>query len=240
MSLFRKPAVQSASLTHVGRVRDHNEDACGAFDELQLWLVTDGLGGHAAGEVASALAMEAIPAAMREGQTLEAAIETAHCRISEAPAQGQGRPGMGCTVVALQLDGPHYRIAWVGDSRVYRWDGALHQETKDHSYVQRLIDASVITPEEARRHPQRNMITQALGGLDLGDLKVDSVMGPRNPGDLFLLCSDGLTGEVTDNQIAELLTEPRSLQEKADALVQAVLDQGGSDNITVVLVEILN
>jgi len=145
---------------------------------------------------------------------------------------------MGCTVAALQLNERGYQIAWVGDSRIYLWNGTLQQLSKDHSYVQRLVDAGVIAPGDAHTHPQRNIITQALGGQEFGPLRVDSVTGRFNHDDLFMLCSDGLTGEVTDSQIVELLSAQSSLQEKADRLVQAALDHGGADNITVVLVKI--
>ena len=229
-----------AADSDTGHVRDHNEDAWLARPDLGLWVVADGMGGHSAGEVASALAVRAIEAAIIRGVDLAQAVVAGHEAILEAAASGEGAPGMGSTVVALLVQGHRYQIAWVGDSRAYLWDGQeLRQLTRDHSYVQRLVDSGLITPEQAIHHPERNTIAQALGVAG-GGLSVDVVDGVFAREDQLLLCSDGLTGEVRDSEIALLLAnggaqagEPRK---QVDALVGAALDHGGSDNVTVVLV----
>ena len=144
---------------------------------------------------------------------------------------------MGTTIVALKLAAGAYDIAWVGDSRAYLMRGnMLRQLTKDHSLVQRLVDAGEITAAEARSHPQRNVITRVLGGLSNSRAMPESVSGQVEAGDVFLLCSDGLTGEVEDEQIRSILLNARGAQEAADQLVGAALAAGGRDNITAVVV----
>jgi protein phosphatase len=224
--------------TDVGRARDHNEDNFAARPDLGLWIVADGMGGHEAGEVASAVAVEVIPEEVSVGNPLAEAVERAHEAIVRAGREGRGAPGMGCTVVALKAEGCDYEIAWVGDSRAYLWDGSrLRPLTRDHSFVQQMIDAGALTEEEARTHPQRSVITQALGVHDHGGVRVDTVRGSLGRGESILLCSDGLTGEVEDGQIARLLTAEGDATQKVRALIEAANANGGSDNITVILVE---
>lgn len=228
-------ALAYAAASDIGLVRGHNEDAWLARPDLGLWVVADGMGGHSAGEVASALAVQAIESAVGRGLDLADAVRSGHGSILEAAATGHGAPGMGSTVVALHIQEHHYRIAWVGDSRAYLWDGSeLRQLTRDHSYVQRLLDNGLITPEQALHHPERNTIAQALGVAGAG-LSVDVVEGALFQHDQILLCSDGLTGEVRDAEIAHRLASGNP-QQKVDALVRAALDHGGSDNVTVMLV----
>jgi protein phosphatase len=222
--------------TDVGRVRDHNEDNYIALPEKGLWVVADGMGGHAAGEVASAIAVECIASRAGEGMPLQEAIEAAHRAILDAGRQGQGTPGMGCTVVALRLNGIEYEVAWVGDSRAYLIGDALYRLTRDHSFVQQLIDSGAISEADARVHPQRSVITQALGASDLKMVRVDTVKGTLTRGQQILLCSDGLTGEVEDVEMAYLLRNASDSQQAVDRLIQAANTNGGSDNVTVVLV----
>ncbi|MBK1734779.1 hypothetical protein CKO15_05640 [Halorhodospira abdelmalekii] len=223
-----------AAATDTGRVRTHNEDAWIARPEQGLWVVADGMGGHSAGEVASALAVQEIAAGVARGHGLEQAIRRAHEAILEAVAVGQGAPGMGTTVVALALAGSRYHIAWVGDSRAYLWNGrSLRQLTTDHSYVQRLVDAGVIAASEAAYHPERHTVTQALGVAET--IVVDSVTGTLTRGEQILLCSDGLSGEVEAEEIAQRLARG-NVQRQVDALVAAALERGGADNVTVVLI----
>ena len=148
---------------------------------------------------------------------------------------------MGTTVVAARIQGRRFEIAWVGDSRVYLWrDGQLVQLSHDHSYVEELIAGGVITREQARTHPHRNVVTQALGVTDPAQLNVETLTGELRPGMQLLLCSDGLTEEVDDRNIAQVLAMTDcSAQECVDTLVAAALDGGGSDNVTVVLVRYL-
>jgi serine/threonine protein phosphatase PrpC len=230
-----------ACATHTGLVREANEDAFFSDPALGLWIVADGMGGHHAGEVASAIVIEEIPRSLQQGDNLAAAIESAHKAIRDAAAQGKGGWNMGSTVVALKLDGLRYEIAWVGDSRAYRWDGAdLRQLTKDHSYVQLLLDKGLIAEEDIRTHPSRNMISQGLGvgGLDGKTVKVDLACGVLAVGETLLLCSDGLTGEVRDDAIASIMAATKDNPERLGRLIDAALDGGGADNITAILVSL--
>jgi protein phosphatase len=139
-------------------------------------------------------------------------------------------------VVALRITDHRFELAWVGDSRAYLWNGQLRQLSSDHSYVQELIDQGAITAEQARAHPHRNVVTQALGVTDPQNLKVETLSGELRPGQQLLLCSDGLTEEVDDAGIAALLNRTElSAQECVDHLVSSALDGGGSDNVTVIL-----
>lgn len=223
--------------TDVGLLRDHNEDNYAVRPDLGLWIVADGMGGHEAGEVASVVAIESVCADVAAGIDLATAIARAHDAVLQAARDGRGAAGMGCTVVALEVHAQDFRICWVGDSRGYLWDGeVLQMLTRDHSYVQQLIDAGALSEEEARHHPQSSVINQALGVADKGGVTVDSVTGRLRPGAQIFLCSDGLTGEVDDRQIASLLASGGDEQERVERLVAAANANGGSDNTTVVLV----
>ena len=166
--------LSAACLTDVGRMRDHNEDSVGAYPGLGLWVVADGMGGHEAGEVASELAVSHIPRLVAEGSTLVEAVERCHRIIQKAPEIGTGVRGMGTTVVAAQLQANGaFQVCWVGDSRAYVFGrGRLRQLTIDHSYVQTLVNAGVITAQEAETHPERNVVTQSLGTETLAAVEV--------------------------------------------------------------------
>ncbi len=223
--------------THTGLVRELNEDSHLALPKLGLWAVADGMGGHEAGEVASGIAIQEIARSIEQGMPLVEAIETAHRAIQTSALQGEGSVDMGSTVVAAKLDGLHYEIAWVGDSRAYLWNGTLHQLTTDHSYVQLLLNAGLITESEIPEHPSRNVISQALGtgGADNLNIKVDSVSGELGENDTLLLCSDGLSGEVADGGIAAILAETTEAQTRVYRLIAAALEAGGKDNVTVIV-----
>ncbi|WP_411726504.1 PP2C family protein-serine/threonine phosphatase [Methyloglobulus sp.] len=223
--------------THTGLVRKINEDSHLALPKLGLWVIADGMGGHEAGEVAGGIAIREMAHSIEQGMTLAEAIETAHSAIQTAALKGEGAADMGSTVVAAKLDGLRYEIAWVGDSRAYLWNGTLHQLTTDHSYVQLLLNAGLITESEIPGHPSRNVISQALGtgGADNLNIKVDSVSGEMGESDTLLLCSDGLNGEVTDDCIATILSETIGNQTRVDRLIAAALEAGGKDNITVIV-----
>lgn len=226
--------------THPGLVRQINEDAYFSDPELGLWIIADGMGGHQAGEVASGIVVKELPAAVRKGESLSDAIEMAHMMIQVASGQNQGTRHMGSTVVALKLSGAHYRIAWVGDSRAYLWNGSeLRRLTKDHSYVQMLLDRGMIMEDEMFSHPSRNVISQGLGvgggGGDGHSVKVDEVDGTLAAGDTLLLCSDGLTGEVREYLISEIMASTRDNQQRLTQLIDAALAFGGADNITIIL-----
>jgi len=225
-------------LTHPGLHRELNEDTYYGDAGLGLWLVADGMGGHAHGELASALARDAIVREIRRGAELEPAIRAADRDIEQVSHQRPEPHPMGTTVVAALIRDQRFQIAWVGDSRGYLYrDGRLTRLSHDHTYIQSLIRAGVINRAQARRHPQRNVVTQALGVTAPEHLSVDTLSGELAPGSQLLLCSDGLSEDVRDAQIAGILAEPDwSAQECVDALVAAALDNGGADNITVVLI----
>jgi serine/threonine protein phosphatase PrpC len=230
--------IEFGHLTHVGLRRQLNEDTYYGDGELGLWLVADGMGGHACGEVASALARETIVREIRSGTPLAQAIRIADEEIIRVSRRRNDALPMGTTVVAARVQGQRFEVAWVGDSRAYLWrDGRLAQLSQDHSYVQDLIAQGTLTPEQARSHPHRNVVTQALGVTDPTHLNVSTMAGELRPGMQLLLCSDGLTEEVDDGRIASTLGEQDcSAQECVDTLVAAALDGGGSDNVTAVLV----
>jgi protein phosphatase len=244
MAGFRAPPTEGGhrlmsefgNSSHVGLRRELNEDTYYSDSELGLWLVADGMGGHEFGEVASALARDAVVREIRAGRSLSEAIRSADEDIIRQSKRRDDSLPMGTTVVALKVTDHHFELAWVGDSRAYLWNGQLRQISSDHSYVQELIDQGAITPEQARSHPHRNVVTQALGVTDPESLKVETISGELRPGSQILLCSDGLTEEVDDAAIAALLAQTDlSAQECVDQLISTALDGGGSDNVTVVL-----
>lgn len=229
--------VAYAAETHCGLVRSLNEDCFEADPEVGLWLVADGVGGHAGGEIASELTRATIKEVFRSSGDLRAAIEAAHAAVLGAINRGEGKPNMGSTVVALALRGRDYEIAWVGDSRAYLWDGRLTLLTRDHSLVETLLAKGIINQEEAFNHPKRNIITQSIGVTPDHELQVDSIAGTLRPGQRLLLCSDGLNDEIREPEIAERLAAASSLQEQAASLLQGSLTAGGRDNVTIIVVD---
>ena len=227
----------AACLSDTGRHRDHNEDSFGEDTSLGLWIVADGLGGHDAGEVASELAVSHIARLVAEGRPLADAVSKAHDLIRHAPSEGIGTAGMGATVVAAQLTDCRYRVCWVGDSRAYiHGADGLKRVTVDHTYVQRLVDSGAITADEAEVHPERSVVTQCLGADELPVVEVGESVGELYDGDVLLLCTDGLTGEVEDVDIDAVLRRKLPMAEKAQRLVDEANAKGGSDNITVALI----
>lgn len=236
--------LQVGAATDVGRVRDHNEDS--ALAEGALFVVADGMGGHAAGEVASGLAIDTLrEVADRSNLTAEdvvAQIRLANQRILEAVASHPDQRGMGTTLagIALVVSGgiDHWAVFHLGDSRVYRSiDGALHQLTVDHSEVQELVDRGVISAAEARTHPLRNVVTRSLG-TESGH-QADVLVIPPYPGERFVVCTDGLTNELADVDIQAILEEHRDPQAAAEALVREAVVAGGRDNVTAVVVDLV-
>ncbi|NOY68167.1 MAG: serine/threonine-protein phosphatase [Deltaproteobacteria bacterium] len=223
--------------TVVGKVRTHNEDCFRSEPDMGFWLVADGMGGHLGGEVASVLAADLVVEGVRDGEPLVEPIARAHHAILEATADGRGPVGMGTTVVALKLVGYKYKIAWVGDCRAYLWDGiSLKQLTRDHSYVQYLVDEGIIPPEEIDSHAHQNFIMQALGATELEDVDVGYIDDTLYRGEQILLCSDGLNKEIDDDGIAAILRLDLNEQEKVDILLSQSVEHGGEDNITVSLI----
>jgi serine/threonine protein phosphatase PrpC len=223
--------------SHVGLRREHNEDTYYADAELGLWLVADGMGGHEHGEVASALARDTVVQEIGADMPLAQAVQRADEEIIHHSSKKAEALPMGTTIAAIRMREAEYEVCWVGDSRVYMWNGELKQLSQDHSYVQELIQQGAITQEQARTHPHRNVVTQALGVTDPASLRVETLRGTLQPGMQILLCSDGLTEEVDDKQIAAILSrQDLSAQECVDHLILAALDGGGSDNVTVILI----
>lgn len=236
----RKGAITPfGSRTDIGCVRDHNEDSL--IVAPPLYVVADGMGGHAAGEVASEIAVSTIAKhvpASPDALALGEAVKQANQAIIKAARDGVGREGMGTTCTAAMLEKDKLVIAQVGDSRAYLLgDGHLHQITRDHSLIANMIEAGQITPEEARSHPNRSVITRALGNdpatePDLFEIDVQA-------GDRLLLCSDGLTGMLRDSQIESIMTRVKDPQRCASQLVNEAIAAGGIDNITVIIVDIV-
>ena len=227
-----------AHITDVGCVRELNEDSLYVSDSL--WLVADGMGGHACGEVASQLASQVISREFSRDGVLSDAIQAAHHKVVEAGQQGVGQSGMGTTVVAMCSDGDSYEINWVGDSRAYLWEAKkkrLTQLTEDHSLIVRLINSGLITPEDAKSHPQRHMITQCLGSVEIESVKVDGLQGQWQADQSILLCSDGLSDDVSESELSSLMALPVSQEEKLEKMVEAAKSYGGKDNISIVVVE---
>ncbi|NOQ35962.1 MAG: serine/threonine-protein phosphatase [Methylococcaceae bacterium] len=202
---------------------------------MGLWIVADGMGGHDGGEIASQLAVEHIAIAIKEGISLIDAIQQGHEKICQFAMTENGKIGMATTVVAVQVIDNEFEVAWVGDSRAYLFsEQQLTQLSRDHSLVQELIDKGEISEGQARIHPQRNLVSQALGGHNA--IRVDVVSGLLNDG-VLLLCSDGLSNELTNDKITAILAEPTSLKSKAKKLIASVLVLEGVDNITALLVQ---
>lgn len=229
--------------TDTGRVRDHNEDS--ALAEGGIFVVADGMGGHAAGEVASGIVVETMRELVRRddltSDDVTRQLLLANQRILDAVASHPEQKGMGTTASGLALvtagGADHWAVFNVGDSRVYRHiDGSLTQVTVDHSEVQELVDAGVITSEEARVHPSRNVVTRSLG-TDYA-YHSDVWVLPPYAGERFVLCSDGLTNEISDELLFEILQHNPDPQAAAEELVRAAVEAGGRDNVTVVVVNL--
>lgn len=227
--------------THVGNVRSHNEDDLAFNPGNAIYVVADGMGGHASGEVASRITVKTVLERYDQERNLERAIRSAHQAVKMAASRGDGKRGMGTTVVAVALNESELDYAWVGDSRIYLWtDDELEQITKDHSYVQSLIDEGEITEREAKVHPKRNIITQCIGSQFNEELQVGCAQVPIEKGDRILMCSDGLTAELSDNDIASVMASQTDPQGVADALIQSCLARRASDNITVIVIDIVD
>ncbi|NQD91681.1 serine/threonine-protein phosphatase [Pseudomonas sp. CrR25] len=224
-----------AALSVIGAVREHNEDAVLCCPDLELWAVADGMGGHRRGEVASALAVQGLRAACADGQDLLAAVQAANATVLAAAEADSTCRGMGTTLVAVRFAGADFQLAWVGDSRAYRIDAdTIERLSHDHSWVQAMIDAGEMDEEQARCHPQRNVIFQCLGRGEQS-LDVGLVQGRLQPHELLLLCSDGLSGELSDAQIQQLCLSAATLDEVVALLIEHANQMGGHDNISCVV-----
>ena len=248
------PVLHHAGMTDVGCVRKHNEDNLLMAQDLGLFVVADGLGGHAAGEVASQIVVETIGRFVADtveqertwpvdydaslsfnANRLKAAVALSDKAIAEDIRSNPERETMGSTVVALLVGDGKATLAHVGDSRAYKLDAdGIRQVTRDHSWVAEQVANGILTASEARVHPFRNVITQALGNG--GDLDVEVQEMDLAESERLLLCSDGLSGMVPDQQIWDIVNKASSYQEAVEALISAARAAGGEDNITAVLV----
>ncbi len=228
---------ESGHATHTGWRREHNEDSYLADPELGLWIVADGLGGEADGEVASAIVVAHVAERLHAGMPLAQALISSHAAVLEAVGEGRGKAGMASTAVGLHISGNVYQVAWIGDSRAYLWNGRqLVRLTRDHSFVQQLVDSGELRREEAARHPYRNILTRCLGSSDASCVIVDTVSGDFYRDDRILLCSDGLTGELADAEIETVFAAGLTVQGTVDRLIERALEHGGSDNVTVLVI----
>ncbi|MEJ7810210.1 MAG: Stp1/IreP family PP2C-type Ser/Thr phosphatase [Gemmatimonadaceae bacterium] len=238
-----------AARTDTGMIRSGNEDNFFAdvIESRGLFIVADGMGGHAAGEVASEMAVDILSrelAQMRElngdgvGEQIAGALKRANRAIYDRTTTESDKQGMGTTASVLIVASGRYRIGQVGDSRIYLLRGGeLRQLTKDHSYVQEQVDAGVLTPEQARYHPYSNVITRCVGAS--ADVEPDTFDGPVQEGDVFLVASDGLTGMVDDRRLHRLLSSRASPQRLVEALISEANGRGGLDNITAIVIQVL-
>ena len=247
--------MKAYGLTNVGLKRTVNQDAFYINNDERVYIVADGMGGHKAGDLASKLSLQAILEFLKEKSKADAdpddqdeeqavASELENCRkaikhanqiVFQRASSNSEYQGMGSTIVFLKILHGHAIIAQVGDSRIYRiQDEAIHQLTKDHSRIQELIDQERITPAEALRYPLKNVITRALGGAV--EVEVDTGIVPLGRNDVFVLCTDGLSGVMDDQEILDLISaNPGDPEESCNRLVQCVLDKGAPDNVTVII-----
>jgi serine/threonine protein phosphatase PrpC len=233
----------SAAVSHVGRIRANNQDS--GYAGQHLFAVADGMGGHAGGDVASAIAIRRIREVDREFASahdaefaLQSALIAANQLITETVFEHQELTGMGTTVSAMIRVGDQIAIAHIGDSRIYRWrDGELRQITADHTFVQRLVDSGRITPEEAAVHPRRSVLMRVLGDVDAAP-EVDTAVMDIRPGDRWLLCSDGLSSYLAEERIRHALASTMDANQVTQRLVKETLDHGAPDNVTVVVLDV--
>jgi protein phosphatase len=238
-----------AARSDVGMIRAGNEDSfyAEADEKRGLFIVADGMGGHAAGEVASEMAVQIISRDLRSLARIDTAearvkvdesLRNANAKIYERTITEVDKQGMGTTASVLLLAHGQFLIGQVGDSRVYLLrDGTLTQVTKDHSYVQEQVDAGFLTPEQARYHPYSNVITRCVGASD--SVEPDTYVGEVKTGDVFLVASDGLTGMVDDRRLRDLLFKRATPARLVDALISEANGRGGLDNITAIVIQVI-
>jgi protein phosphatase len=234
---------RAAALSHVGKIRSNNQDS--GYAGRNLFIVADGMGGHAGGDVASAIALNRLKEANSgyssadEAQfSLQSALIAANAQLAETVFEHPELTGMGTTVSALARVGDKVALAHIGDSRIYLLrEGELKQVSTDHTFVQRLVDTGRITEEEALVHPRRSVLMRVLGDVD-SHPEIDTWVLDTKPGDRWLLCSDGLSGVVKHDELARIASSPGTPNAVAERLLRASLDAGAPDNVTVVIVDI--
>ena len=232
--------IEAGAATHVGKVRQHNEDNYIVATPRGLWAVADGMGGHEAGDIASQVAIEELNAIVTASTaadllaSCEASMIAANSRLQKLSDE-RGGTLVGTTIAVLLVFDASYAGVWSGDSRIYRirWQH-IEQITLDHSEIQELVSEGKLNPEEARTWPRKNVITRAIGVRENPELEMKS--GTLEPGDIFILCTDGLTAHVEDSEILALASQ-HPPQEACDLLIALTLDRGAVDNVTVVAVQ---
>ncbi|MCP5160314.1 MAG: serine/threonine-protein phosphatase [Hahellaceae bacterium] len=225
----------SFATTHKGHVREKNEDALLANPDLGLWVVADGVGGNVHGEFASQLAVKTVEKKVRQGIPLVDAIDAAHWSVVEAARKNPDLRGMATTIVACLFHGNRFRVAWVGDSRAYLLSNrVMRQLTTDHNEAGELQRTDDLTEAQADAHPGQHYLTRALG-LERA-IEIELVDGELEKDDRLLLCSDGLSGEISRNQLYAAMSSSISDQQKLDMLLEAALVAGGSDNVTLAII----
>ena len=227
--------MEAISRTHIGCIRKTNQDAI--LEAPPLWGVADGMGGHRGGETASAMCRDGLIRLLRDRdtdiQSLINAVRLVNRRIHFESEDNKELAGMGTTLTCVWVGEDTISIAHVGDSRLYLLrEGVLRQVTDDHSMVMEMVRAGILTREQANNHPMRNVITRAVGTER--EVEVDGLCEARKPGDVWLLCSDGLYGQVSEDRIREQMMQD-SLEEASDTLIRLALEAGGPDNISLVL-----
>ncbi len=246
MSQQQNVAIQVTSFSHSGWQRDNNEDALLVDTEHGIFLLADGMGGHAGGEIASQLACEHIHTALNQQLDITEAVALAHQRILTLGQQQPELHGLGTTLVSAQVHAGQLHLCWVGDSRIYRYrSGKLQQLSEDHSFVQQLISRGVLTPAEADTHPQRHLLQQALGQLSGKTPKPSIRVEDFRQGDLYLLCSDGVSDVLPEAALARCLTHQAPLSQDdlkllAQRLLNDVLATDAPDNASAILLQILS
>ncbi|HYP62450.1 MAG TPA: protein phosphatase 2C domain-containing protein [Acidocella sp.] len=235
---------KSWARTDVGAVRKHNEDNLLHRPDIGLWVVADGAGGHDSGEVASGLivsSLDQLASAVSAPELLSQVrhhVGDVHLQLRDMAAARGGNSMIASTFVGLIIRDGHFACLWAGDSRAYLLrHGTLSQISRDHSLVQELVDSGHLAPEDAETHPHANIITRAVGA-DADTLELDKVIGETEPGDRFLLCSDGLTKTLSDPEIAAVLSRNGEAS-PADRLIAAALAQDVNDNVTAVVVDVV-
>jgi protein phosphatase len=231
-----------SSVTHPGKVRERNEDSCLVRTDTGLWAVADGMGGHEAGDLASRILVESLNAIERPVAALDL-LEQCETQIFRANQQimdvSRARSGatIGTTVAVLLVRDGHYACVWAGDSRVYRISGgAIRQVSRDHTEVEELVAAGTLSRKDAESWPN-NVITRAIGAAE--DLELEVVTGSADPGDIFVICSDGLTKHLGDDEILQYVAG-RNARSACEAMLELALERGGLDNVTVVVVRLLS
>jgi protein phosphatase len=231
-----------SSVTHPGNVRERNEDSCLLRTDAGLWAVADGMGGHEAGDLASRILVESLNAIKQPEAALDL-LEQCEAQIFRANQQimdlSRARSGatIGTTAAVLLVRDQHYACVWAGDSRVYLIkDGAIKQLSRDHTEIEELVAAGTLSREDAGNWPS-NVITRAVGVAE--ELELEIVTGPADPGDIFVICSDGLTRHLRDDEILQYAVG-RNTQAACEVMLASALERGGLDNVTVVIVRLLS